>query len=81
VAATVDNSAADAQQALALAALEQASSTTVTVQIEAGVVRHLTFDLAPPAGVPTDTLAQATWFLDEYSASCCGSPTRRPTCN
>jgi Zn-dependent metalloprotease len=65
VAATVDNSAADAQQALALAALEQASSTTVTVQIEAGVVRHLTFDLAPPAGVPTDTLAQATWFLDE----------------
>ncbi len=65
VAATVDDSAADAQQAQALAALEQASSTTVTVQVEDGVVRHLTFDLTPPAGVPTNTVAQATWFLNE----------------
>ena len=62
----VDPAAEDQQQEEALAQLEQASSTTVTVQLEEGVVRHLTFDVTPPAAVPTDTLSQAEWFLDEY---------------
>jgi Zn-dependent metalloprotease len=67
-AVTVDDSAADQRQDAALDQLEQTSATTVTVQLEEGVVRHLTFDLTPPAGVPTDTLARAEWFLGEYRA-------------
>ena len=63
-----DDSAADQAQAAAQAQLEAASATTVTVQMEEGVVRHLTFDLTPPATVPTDTVAQAEWFLEEYGA-------------
>ena len=65
-AVAVDDSAADQQQELALDQLEQVSSEAVTVQLEDGVVRHLTFDLTPPASVPTDTLSQAQWFLGEY---------------
>ena len=65
-AVAVDDSAADQQQEIALDQLEQTSSETVTVQLEDGVVRHLTFDLTPPASVPTDTLSQAQWFLGEY---------------
>ena len=67
-AVTVDDSAADQRQDAALDQLEQTSATTVTVQLEEGVVRHLAFDLTPPAGVLTDTLARAEWFLGEYRA-------------
>lgn len=65
-AVAVDDSAADLGQEAALEQLEQSSSQTVTVQLEDGVVRHLTFDLTAPTGVPTDTLSRAQWFLDDH---------------
>ena len=67
-AVAVDDSAADQQQKLAVAQLEQTSTTTVTLDLEDGVVRHVSFDLTPPAGVPTDALSRAQWFLDEHRA-------------